>query len=107
MFVAGAADKMLEIAKTEKDPKVRSEAIRSLAMSRSTSLDTLAQLYTSDTDPKAKRELINGLHSRGDAKPLIDLAKKESDPAMKKYIVERLSNMRSKEATDYMMELLK
>ena len=41
------------------------------------------------------------LHAR------IDLAKKETDPGMKKTIVERISMMRSKEATDYMMELLK
>jgi len=107
LFIAGGTDKLMELAKTEKDPKVRSEAIRSMAMSHSVSLDTLAQLYTSDTDPKTKKELINGLHARGEAKPLIDLARKESDPAMKKYIVERLSTMRSKEATDYMMELLK
>jgi len=107
LFSAGASDKMLEIAKTEKDPKVRGEAIRTLAMSHSVPVETLAQLYTSDTDPKAKRELINGLNSRGDAKAMIDLARKESDPSMKKYIVERLSGMHSKEAMDYMMELLK
>jgi hypothetical protein len=59
-------------------------------------------------DVKTKHQLIDGLHSRGDAKSLVDLARKESDPAMKKFIVERLSNMHgSKEATDYMMELLK
>ena len=50
---------------------------------------------------------MNGLFARGDAKPMIDLARKETDPAMKKYIVERLALMHSKEATDYMMELLK
>jgi hypothetical protein len=37
----------------------------------------------------------------------VDLARKESDPVMKKSIVQRLSMMHSKEATDYMMELLK
>jgi phenylpyruvate tautomerase PptA (4-oxalocrotonate tautomerase family) len=42
-----------------------------------------------------------------DAKALVDLARKESDPAMKRTIVERLTMMHSKEATDYMMELLK
>ena len=55
-----------------------------------------------------RTQLIDALHSRNDAKPLIELARKESDPAMKKVIVERLSTMRgNKEATDYMMELLK
>lgn len=40
-------------------------------------------------------------------KTLVELARKETDPAMKKTIVERLSMSRAKEATDYMMELLK
>jgi len=35
------------------------------------------------------------------------MARAEKDPAMKREIVSRLSNMRSKEATDYLLELLK
>jgi hypothetical protein len=107
LFVAGASDKLLEIVRTEKDPKVRGEAIRNLAMMNSTSPEALANLYASETDPKTKREVVNGLMVRGDAKLLVDLARKETDPAMKKYMVERLSVMHSKEATEYMMELLK
>lgn len=108
LFVAGASDKLLEIAKSEKDEKVKTEAIRNLAISKSTSAETLSQLYAAGGDARTKREIVTGLHSRGDAKAMVDLAKKESDPAMKKYIVERLSTMHgSKEATDYMLELLK
>jgi len=98
---------MLDLVRNEKDPAVRSEAVRNLAMSRSTTPETLASLYTSDTDAKAKRDLINSLHARGDAKAMVDLARKEADPAMKKYIVQRLGTMQNKEAVDYMMELLK
>jgi hypothetical protein len=36
----------------------------------------------------------------------VDLARGETDPNMKKAIVSQLSLMHSKEATDYMMELL-
>jgi tetratricopeptide (TPR) repeat protein len=107
LFIAGATDKLLDLMKTEKEGRVRDEAIRNLAMSHSTSPETLAGLYTSETGQRAKRELVNGMFTRGDAKPLIDLARRENDPAMKRYIVERLSTMHSKEATDYMMELLK
>ena len=107
LFVAGASDKLLEIVRTEKDPKVRGEAIRNLAMMNSTSPEALANLYASEADPKTKREVVNGLMARGDAKLLVDLARRETDPAMKKYMVEGLSVMHSKEATEYMMELLK
>ena len=108
LMIAGASDKLLDLAKNEKDPSVRSEAIRNLAFTHSTTPESLTGLYAADTDVKTKRELVNALHARGDAKSLVDLARKEPDPAMKKYIVERLSTMRNnKEATDYMIELLK
>jgi tetratricopeptide (TPR) repeat protein len=108
LFVAGASDKLLDLAKTEKDQKVRDEAIRSYARTRSATPEALASLYTMETDSSAKRSIVNGIFERGDAKLLIDLARKESDPAMKQYIVQRLGNMRgNKDATDYMIELLK
>jgi HEAT repeat protein len=108
LFVAGDSDKLLTIARNEKDPRVLGEAIRNLVMMRTTSAETVASLYASEADPNVKRELVNGLFARGDAKPMIDLARKESDPAIKKYIVGRLALMQhSKEATDYMLELLK
>ncbi len=107
LMMAGAGDKLLDLVKTEKDPKVRTEAIRSMAMTRNTPVESILQFYASETDPKVKRELINGLSMRGDAKSMVDLARKESDPNMKKAIVERLSMSKSKEATEYMLELLK
>jgi tetratricopeptide (TPR) repeat protein len=107
LFVAGASDKLQDLMRNEKEPRVRSEVIRSLANSRSTTPESLASLYTADNDVRAKREIVNGLHQRGDCRLMVDLARKESDPAMKKYIVERLGNMQCKEAIDYMMELLK
>lgn len=108
LFSAGATDKIADIAKNEKDVRVRSEAIRHLAMSRQTTTDTLVSMYSADADQKIRREILNALHSRGDAKSLVEIARKESDPVMKRQIVSQLSTMRnSKEATDYMMELLK
>jgi hypothetical protein len=107
LFIADASDKLLDFVRNEKDARVRGEAIRDLAMTHSASPEALAGLYASETDPKTKKEIVNGLMARGDGKLLVDLARKETDPAMKRFMVERLSMMHSKEATDYMMELLK
>lgn len=41
------------------------------------------------------------------AKALVDLARNVKDPQLRREIVARLSHMRSKEAVDYLMELLK
>jgi len=50
--------------------------------------------------------VIQGLFVQGNAKALVDLARKETDPSVKKEIVGKLSVMGSKEATDYLMEIL-
>jgi len=42
----------------------------------------------------------------GDATDLIALARKETDPEMKRKLVEQLSVMNSKESRDYMLEIL-
>jgi tetratricopeptide (TPR) repeat protein len=107
LMQAHASDALLNIAKSEKDTNLRGTAIRVLALTKGVSAEGLVDLYSSG-DAVAKREIINGLMSRGDGKTLVDLARKETDPATKKMIVERLSNMRdNKDALDYMMELLK
>jgi len=107
LMVAHATDLLLNIAKTEKDANLRNTAIRQLAADRSVPSETLLELYAA-SDTSAKKEIVNGFTGRRDAKTLVDLARKETDPAMKRYIVERLGDMRdSKEAMDYMMELLK
>jgi tetratricopeptide (TPR) repeat protein len=106
-MVAGASDKLMDLAKNEKDPALRGEAIRNLSFNQSVSADTLTGLY-SGGDAATKREVVNALSMRGDAKSLIALARKETDTSLKTDIVRRLSTMRNnKDVTDYMLELLK
>jgi len=108
LMANGGSDKLVQLARNEKGAGTRVIIIRNLAVTKGTSSDVLVSLYAADSDQAVKRAIVNGLHSRGDAKPLVELARKEGDPTMKKYIVERLSSMRNnKEATDYMLELLK
>lgn len=105
---SGSTDALMSIIRSEKDPDLRNRAIRSLANSDSTPSATIAALYTSETDVNARRTVINALLGRGDAKSVIEIARKESDPAMKGYIVQRLGGMsKNKDAMDFMTELLK
>jgi tetratricopeptide (TPR) repeat protein len=102
-----AFDALMNIAKTEKDDRLRNSAIRAIANNRSAPLDGLLEMYPT-VDASAKIAIVDGLQSRRDAKTMVDLARKETDPGMKRRIVERLGNMHSnRDAMDYMMELLK
>lgn len=69
--------------------------------------DALVQMYKTEKDPSVKKQIISTLHSQQNAKAMVDLARAESDLTMKREIVSRLATMKSKEATDYMLEILK
>ncbi len=108
MFLLGDPARLLEIARNEKDPKLRARAINSLGMMHSTQAgEGLVAMYGTEQDPGVKNEIVNALFIQRNAKALVDIARKESNPEMKRDIVQKLTMMRSKEATDYMMELLK
>ena len=108
IFIGGDSAKLLEIAKSEKDPQIRREAIHWLGtMRQSQTGDALASMYGSESDKGVKQQIIQSLFIQGNAKALVDVARKESDPELKRSVVEKLSVMKSKEATDYLMELLK
>jgi tetratricopeptide (TPR) repeat protein len=107
LFVSGNSDKLLELAKGEKDATLRHYAINQLGvMGRSKTGASLAALYPQETDADNKKAIINALFVQGNATALVDLARKETDMNMKKLIVNQLSIMHSKEASDYLMELL-
>lgn len=108
MFIGGRSDRLLELAKTEPDPELRRTAVRNLGlMGANKTGQALNDIYGSDKDPAVRKAVLDALFIQGNAEALVALARKESDPEMKRSIVEKLSLMRSKVATDYLMELLK
>jgi HEAT repeat protein len=108
MFVGGDTTRLIELAKSEKDPELRRTAVRNLGImdSKRTS-DALVEIYNTDKDPGIRKAVTNGLFQQGNATALVALARKEQDPGLKKEIVQRLSVMGGNPvATAYMMELL-
>jgi len=98
---------LLLVAKTEKMPELRLDAIRYLGSASGASGDALVAIYGSDQDRQVKQTIVETLFAHGNAKALVDLARNEKDAEMKKTIVRFLSTMKGKEATDYLMEILK
>jgi hypothetical protein len=76
-------------------------------MKRANATETLASIYASDASVDVKKAVINAMFLQGNATGLVTLARAEKNTDLKKDIVSKLSNMKSKEATDYLMELLK
>jgi HEAT repeat protein len=108
MFVGGDADKMIELARAERDPELRRTAIRNLGlMKRAGTTEALTSIYSSDQSPDVRKAVVNALFLQNNATALVTLARAEKNPELKKEIVSKLSVMKSKEATDYLLELLK
>ena len=108
MFVGNQSDRLIELAKGEKDPELRKTAIRNLGlMKRTGTAEALVSIYGSDQSPEIRRTVVNALFVQNNAAALVTLARAERSPEMKKEIVSKLSLMKSKEATDYLLELLK
>ena len=55
---------------------------------------------------KVRKAVLNAFFLQGNDTALIEIARKETDLKMKKEAVEKLSLMGSKEAQEFMLELL-
>jgi HEAT repeat protein len=108
MFIGGNSEKLAEIARNEKVLDLKVTAIRNLGLlGGGRSGDLLLSLYHDDPRPEVRNVVIEALFIQGNARTLVSLARAEKDPQSKRRIVEKLSVMGSKEATDYLMEFLK
>jgi HEAT repeat protein len=108
MFLSGKSARLVEIARSDSNPDLRVSAIRSLGLMGSNGQsNTLVSIFETDKDPNVRSAVINALFLQQNGKALVDLARREKDPQMKKEIVSKMSLIHSKEVTDYMMELLK
>ena len=108
MFVGGDVDMLLELARTESDPNLRATAVRTLGLIGGERTGaTLVQMYRGESDAQVRRAALEGLFVQGNARALVDLAKSEKDPKWKREIVSKLAVMNSKDAADYLTDLLK
>jgi tetratricopeptide (TPR) repeat protein len=99
--------RILQIARTEKDPQLRIYAIHLLGSREDASTgDTLTAMYP-DSDQDVKNAILEALSGQRNAKAMITIARAEKDPKQKQRILERMVGMRSPEVNDYLMEILK
>ena len=105
----GGGPKLAELLKDERDPALKAKGVQMLGMSsKEQTGPMLASTYASSPEPEVKKAALEGMMMQNNAAALVEIARKETNPELKKTAVRYLSHMgNSKEATDYMMELLK
>jgi thioredoxin-like negative regulator of GroEL len=100
-------DALSSIATSEQDPELRRKAIRTLGIAGGMSAaPALVATYKKNADPETRKAVAQALFLAGDSHDLVELARAEKDPGLKQSLVQQLSLMHSKEATDYMLEIL-
>ena len=108
MMMSGDVAHLTEVANSDASMDLRRQAVRQLGMvGGGQGGDTLVTIYSRQSDAGVKSAAIDGLFISGNARALVALARKETDPGMRRRIVEKLSLMDASEAKDYMLELLK
>jgi hypothetical protein len=107
LFGARAYDRVFEALKTEKDPENRRHAIHLVGNIRQDRIpEMLRGLYASETDIKARQAIIEALANQQQVQFLIEIARKETEPALRKHAVHALSRSKSKEANEFLLDLL-
>ena len=107
MFQRHNPDTLVQLLKTESEPELRRTIIQNLGQMGSTQgVATMQTLYASEKDESVKRAIIDVFSRQRNTKVLIELSRKETDPGMKRRIVERIAQTKTPEATDFLMEIL-
>lgn len=105
--ICGSADDLIEAARNEKEPRLRRAAIQGLGIGGGEKAGpALLALYSDEKDTDVRRAVLDALMIQGNARALIDIARRETDPELKRTAIERLGVMGSKEATDFLLEIL-
>ncbi|MGA2183326.1 MAG: HEAT repeat domain-containing protein [Bryobacteraceae bacterium] len=108
MFMGGNSARLVEVAQSNTDARLRIAAIKSLGLMGGNGRgDVLVAVYKSDQNREVREAVLKSLFLQQNAKALVELARAEKDPEMKRDIIRNLSLIQSKETTDYMMEILK
>ena len=90
-MVSGERDRILTAAKTEKDPSLRSAAVRLLGVMGARS--ELRQLYQSETSFEVKRAILQGLFVAGDSDQILEIARGESKRELRREAIHKLGVM--------------
>ncbi len=106
MMIADDIDGLKKVLQSEENAELRSQAIQMLAVSDDESAARyLAELYPNGSREE-KKAVIQSMMIMEDAEGLVELMKTETDPGLKREMLQMLTIMGSEEADEYLIEML-
>jgi len=106
MMIADDTQGLIKVLESEKDPELKATAMQMLAVrDDEESAQYLLKLYPNGTHDE-KQAVIQSLMIMEDTEGLVGLLKTETDPDLKRKILQMLSVMDSDSSDEYLFELL-
>lgn len=102
-MVGGEKDRVLAAAQTEQNPDLRGEAVQQLGVMGAH--EELWQLYQKESAVNIKKRIIQAMFVGGNTTRLIELARGEKDPELRRAAVRNLGVMDSKRTSDALVEI--
>lgn len=90
-MLSGDGEKLLAVARKEKEPSLRRSAIEQLGLLGRT--DALEELYRTETDVDLRRRIVESFMLAGESERLYELACKEPEPKLRRTAIEHLGLM--------------
>ena len=100
---SGEKDRVLSAAQTEASPELRAEAVRQLGAMGAN--EELWQMYQKESTMEVKRQILSAMQASGNTARMIEVAKIEKDPELRRIAVRNLGVMGGKTAGDALVEL--
>lgn len=107
LFVSGRADRLVELARNEKELELRGNIVRHLGlMGPARSGEGLRALYVADGNPESRRQVVSALAAQQNLTALVALARAEQNRAARKALVEQVMQMRPRQSPGDLAELV-
>jgi len=106
LMIADDADGLIKVVQSERDPEMRAAAIEMLAITDERKAGQYLISIYPDVSRDEKETIIEAMMIMDDAKGLIGLLKTETDPELKREMMQMLTIIDSEEAEQYLFELL-
>jgi hypothetical protein len=102
-MISGDKEHLFAAAKSEKDPSLRTDAIRQLGLVHAPA--ELRQLYQSEASPDVKKAILQAFFLSGDAKFLAEAAQGEKDPEIRRSAIRNLGLIGSEDARQALLAI--
>jgi len=102
-MVGGEKDRLLTAAQSEQNPELRAEAVRQLGVMGAN--EELWTMYQKESSLDVKKQIMQAMFVGGNSTRMIDLAKSERTPELRRVAVRNLGLMGGKRTGDALVEI--